>query len=328
LYDQAGDGGARKRASQAMLLAVTGPQYRKQATRPIRALVVLASALFMGLFSAPVLPWGKGGHMMAGHIAYERLNPRAKEEADRLLAIPLPLSEGADFVRAGYWADEVRARMKQEYGYSGPYHYIDYPFTTDGTPLPANLPEPENIVRALDKYVAVLRSPVTTDDSKAEALRFVIHFVADAHQPLHAVSRVTHDHPLGDEGGNLFPIEDKATPKDPRYNLHKYWDNGMEKFPRMGPDYAAPPMEEIPGAAAKAVASNPESSTEWRKGGAENYAGWAMESSRVAREFVYRGIQENHAPSSNYERHALRIAEQRIAWAGYRLARLLNEIWK
>lgn len=266
--------------------------------------------------------------MMSAYIAYERLTPHARQEVQRLLAIPLPLSEGADFVRASYWADEVRARMKEQYGYSGPYHYIDYPFTTDGTALPANLPEPENVVRALGKYVAVLKSPVATDDRKAEALRFVIHFVADAHQPLHAVSRVTRRHPHGDEGGNLFRIEDRTTPGDLQYNLHKYWDDGMERFPRMGPDYAPPPMQEIPGAARKAVDANPETSAEWRKGGAESYAGWAMESSAIAREFVYRGIKENQAPSSKYQRQALKIAERRIAWAGYRLARLLNEIWE
>ena len=285
-----------------------------------------AASLVLVLSCGVAHGWGKGGHMMVAAIAYERLNPHAKQEADRLLAAELPLSEGADFVRASYWADEVRARLREQYGWSEPYHYIDYPFSTDGTALPADLPRPRNVVRALARYVAVLRSTTASESSKAEALRFVIHFVGDVHQPLHAASRVTRDLPQGDNGGNAFPLEDPAG-ADPKYNLHKYWDAGMERLPRMGPDYAAPPMSEIPPAAARATAQNPEHSAAWRKGGAFAYTRWARESAGLARSRVYAGVEPGTMPRPDYERRSLKTAERRIAWAGYRLARLLNELW-
>jgi hypothetical protein len=289
---------------------------------------LLQVALLFPLLLAPAAAcaWGKGGHMLSAYVAYERLGPRARAEAARLLAIPMPLSEGADFVRASYWADEVRARMKDEYGFSGPYHFIDYPFSTDGTPLPATLPAAENVVVALAKYVAVLKSPSAPDRSKAEALRFVIHFVGDVHQPLHCVSKVSRRLPDGDEGGNRFGIKD-PNELDRRYNLHKYWDNGMERFPRMGPDYAPPPMAEIGPAAAAAMRANPDSAAGWRAGGAEGFAGWAMEGSELAKQYAYRGVGRGRVPSARYEEQAFGIAERQVAWAGYRLARLLNDIW-
>jgi len=216
--------------------------------------------------------------------------------------------------------------MKDEYGFSGPYHFIDYPFSTDGTPLPANLPAAENVVVALDKYVAVLKSRSASDAARAEALRFVIHFVGDVHQPLHCVSKVSRRLPGGDEGGNKFGIKDPDQ-IDRRYNLHKYWDNGMERFPRMGPDYAPPPMAEIGPAAMAAMRANPDSSADWRAGGAEDFATWAREGSELAQRYAYRGIGRGKVPSARYEEQAFRIAERQVAWAGYRLARLLNEIW-
>lgn len=283
--------------------------------------------LLPALLSAPAaLGWGKGGHMITAWIASERLGPHARQESARLLAIALPLSEGADFVRASYWADEVRARMKDQYGFSTPYHFIDYPFSTDGTPLPGDLPQAENIVRALAKYVAVLRAPSASDPARAEALRFVIHLVGDLHQPMHCVSRVSRRQPHGDEGGNRFGLKDPGQ-LDRRYNLHKYWDNGMERFPRMGPDYAPPPMAEIGPAARQAMLAYPDGAADWRSGGAEDFQAWAIDGSEIAKRYAYRGIARGKVPSVRYEEQAFSIAEQQVARAGYRLARLLNEIW-
>lgn len=292
----------------------------------LRRLLHLALLLAALCAAPPALGWGKGGHMITAWIAAERLGPHARREAARLLAVPVPLGEGADFVRASYWADEVRARMKDQYGFSGPYHFIDYPFSTDGTPLPADLPKAENIVRALGRYAAVLRTPSASDAAKAEALRFVIHLVGDLHQPMHCVSRVSRRLPHGDEGGNRFGIKD-PNQLDARYNLHKYWDNGMERFPRMGPDYAPPPMAEIGPAARRAMQAYPDSDASWRAGAADDFERWAREGSEIARNEAYRGIARGKVPSERYAERTFGVAEQQVARAGYRLARLLNEIW-
>ena len=281
----------------------------------MKLLLSLISAVLLSAFSLNANAWGKGGHMMVAYIAYERLNVDAKKEADRLLAIPIPLGQPTDFVSASYWADDVR--HTRQYAFSKPYHFIDYFFSPDHTDLPGNVPEFEDILLALNKYVAMLRDSTASDESKAEALRFVIHFVGDISQPLHCVSRVTKNLPNGDRGGNDFPI--RITDENGHHktsNLHRYWDDGMEHFPRMGPNFAAPPMEEIPPAAQKAVKANPESSTAWRRGTPYDYERWAMESNRIATTFAYKDVVEHEEPSSQYEHQAFEIAETRIAWAG------------
>jgi len=59
------------------------------------------------------------------------------------------------------------------------------------------------------------------DDAKSYALRLLIHYLGDIHQPLHASSRVDSRYPKGDRGGNSFrvPSIDGAS------NLHSVWDS-------------------------------------------------------------------------------------------------------
>ena len=59
------------------------------------------------------------------------------------------------------------------------------------------------------------------DEAKSFALRLLIHYVGDIHQPLHATSRVDENYPSGDRGGNLFTLPSKKTAK----NLHAVWDS-------------------------------------------------------------------------------------------------------
>ncbi len=54
---------------------------------------------------------------------------------------------------------------------------------------------------------------------------------------------------------------------------------------------------------------------------------WAAESKELAIGTAHKNIRENQVPSRRYNRAALRVAERRVAWGGYRLAALLNSIW-
>src|SRR5262249_29220924 len=150
---------------------------------------------------------GAGGHMMVAYIAFQRLNPKAKAQVKTLLAMQIkPASvtkKSKDFVNASHWADDVRSLPGFEF--SGDLHFVDFPFSDDGTKLPTDLPKPDNIIEALKKYVDILKtSPSKT--ARAQALRFVIHFVGDIHQPLHCASRVDASHTEGDQGGNLVTV--------------------------------------------------------------------------------------------------------------------------
>ena len=176
-------------------------------------------------------------------------------------------------------------------------------------------------------YVAVLRTS-TNDTERAAALRYILHFTGDIHQPLHCVSRVTRRWPDGDQGGNKFWINNPIPDTKPDHiNLHAYWDDGLYSFPKMGPHYAPPPLAEIVAAAPSIVAEHPPTESGWKAGGPFAFAAWAKESTQLAQSVVYAGIAQYRVPDERYRENGIKLSRQRVAWAGYRLAELLNTLW-
>jgi hypothetical protein len=262
--------------------------------------------------------------MMTASIAFKRLNPRAKAKANELLAISINpadvTAKSTDFINASHWADDLRPFP--EFDSFKPLHFINLPFSIDGTPLPADLPDPNNIVKALGDNVAILKTS-TDKNAQAQALRFIIHFVGDIHQPLHCATRVNSANPHGDLGGNNVKI--KVDGKD--VSLHSYWDNGIGSFPKSGPNFTPPPLSEIGPAAAKAKAGNPATDPKLKLKAPFNYQGWADESFALAKTVAYKGMKNGVTPSAAYNANAVMVARRRVAWGGYRLAALLNALW-
>jgi hypothetical protein len=183
------------------------------------------------------------------------------------------------------------------------------------------LPTPD-VVTALEDNVNILKTS-TDKDAQAQALRFIIHFVGDIHQPLHCATRVSSALPDGDRGGNSVSIKvaGKTT------NLHSYWDGGIGSFPKTGANFAPPPLSQIPAAAATAMAGNPATDPKIKLNDPFNFAAWADESFALAKSTAYKGMTNGVTPSASYNTKALKVARQRVAWGGYRLAALLNAIW-
>jgi len=262
--------------------------------------------------------------MIVAQIAYGRLNSRAKAEVDKLIALridPAAITEKSlDFVNAAHWPDDLRP--DPAFANTLPLHFVDFPFAPDQTKLPADLPEAQNIITALNKYVDVLKSS-SDDQQRAQALRFIIHFVGDIHQPLHCASRVSADLPKGDKGGNDFPIVLKGQ----TVKLHSYWDGGIGDFPKMGPNFAPPPLEQIPPVAQRVTTEFPDTDYHWKAGGPFDFAGWANESLELAEDVAYKDITPNSQPSKKYNKAAIKTVHRRVLWGGYRLAELLNTIW-
>jgi hypothetical protein len=288
--------------------------------------VLLASAIL----SSSSLAWGPGGHMLVAKIAYDRLNKTAKAEADRLLAIDIAptniTARSLNFIDASNWPDDIRPI--NEFKKYAVLHYIDYPFSQDGTKLPKDLPKDSNVVMALTQYVDTLKHS-NDDNKKAEALRFVIHFVGDIHQPLHCTTRVSQLNPEGDRGGNLFTntilVADGPDFKKEKINLHWYWDSGIMSFPQ-GHDHQPPDKTEVINAANALRKAIPDTDAGW-DGNAFDYTGWSKEGFLIATNFVYNGLTPLGTPSDSYNKKAIEIVDRRVVWAGYRLAALLNAIW-
>jgi len=73
-------------------------------------------------------------------------------------------------------------------------------------------------------------------DQRSFALRMIIHYVGDIHQPLHSSTEVDDRYPTGDMGGNMQEIPEHDTVG----NLHSIWDSVVYEF--VG--YATLPMDE------------------------------------------------------------------------------------
>jgi hypothetical protein len=86
-------------------------------------------------------------------------------------------------------------------------------------------------------------------------------------------------------------------------------------------------LSEIPAAAERVTSEFRDTDSKWKAGGPFNYAGWAKESSDLAKTIAYKGITQSTRPSAQYKMAALGAARRRAAWGGYRLAALLNALW-
>jgi hypothetical protein len=168
--------------------------------------------------------------MQIAAVAYSQLTPVARAKADALIRqVPQynawvaswPPQKAAQyaFIRAATWADDIK-KLEAGYGDDKPtdpaagqnigyfdalkhgyWHYMDIGFSTDGTPL-----EPANPVNAVTQIKVLATGLSTTsglpDEVRSYDLVWLLHLVGDAHQPLHATARFSHDLPNGDQGGN------------------------------------------------------------------------------------------------------------------------------
>ncbi len=169
----------------------------------------LAGALFLltGLAgSTGSWAWGTDGHRLIAEYANSRLSPAARTQVDRLLA----LEPGATLASVSTRADEVRSPT------TAGWHYVNFPrdadcrYDGDRMCIQGNC-----VVGAIERQLAVLASDAP-DERRFLALKYVLHFVGDVHQPLHAGF-------ADDRGGNSHQLQafGRGT------NLHALWDTAM-----------------------------------------------------------------------------------------------------
>jgi len=307
-------------------------------------LIVLV-LLFVVALNAQLFGWDNLGHMAVAYVAYQHLNTTTKTRVDVLLqlnpdypkwkaAIPTATSAAKMkmmvFMMAATWPDAIKSKSGytddgseggdrpdeatslQNIGYSDHlhhkyWHFVDDPFSTDGTTLPA-LPTP-NAETQITAFRSVLASN-DPDEKKSYDLVWLEHLVGDVHQPLHAATRVSSSDPAGDHGGNLVKL--CAAPC--KNELHAFWDDllgtGSSAATAIRVGLALPAPD--PTLAAKKDAGE-----------------WVKESFDAAQQSVYTGpIGDGDGPftiTPAYRAQAKKLAQQRVALAGVRLANLLND---
>ena len=163
-------------------------------------------ALCMGLMAfVGAFGWGQKGHDTVAYIASRHLTPATREALDSLL-------DGRSIVYWSNWLDN--ASHTPEYAYAKTWHYknIDQNETYDNA---VNIPE-GNIVEALNQQIQLLNNPGASKEDKALALKMVVHFTGDIHQPMH-MGRAS------DRGGNSHVVTFFSNPS----NLHSVWDTKL-----------------------------------------------------------------------------------------------------
>ncbi|MGV3616829.1 MAG: S1/P1 nuclease [Fimbriimonas sp.] len=280
----------------------------------LRPLFVLALTAAYGAAHA----WSATGHMVIAAIAKRDLTPYALNEANRLLKIGAT-DRADDFITAGPWADDIRSARPE----TGNWHFINLHFRSDRKRV-ENQPEKENAVAVVERFAKVLGDRTKPDAERADALRYLIHFVGDLHQPLHSVARDTDEHPKGDRGGNDFKIQTPASmvgTQRPPNNLHSLWDGGLGLFP-----FRERPLTVLDRAAVELQAETIASALprqSLRRVEDLRPMTWAQEGLEEAKKTVY-DLMENTVPSEDYMRRGRTLSARRAAYAGYRLADIVN----
>ena len=308
----------------------------------------LSAILLILLFLAvPAHAWNNKGHMTVAYIAYMNLDPAVRKKVDRLLESHPDfqrLTEFAGspngqnyrliiFMNAATWPDSIRKDPRfydETDSESSPtpkidgfpsmkrftrWHYIDFPFTPDHSPLTD--PSPVNALKLLSASRWAINNPSVPVAAQAYFLSWLLHVAGDVHQPLHCTSRFTNElsppeNPDGDRGGNGFKITDFPVPEGNFTvdNLHSFWDNvlGVKRD-----------LPAISALAAQIMAHHPKPSvisTDERR--------WTNESFGFARTRVYTINQHTTIPPAYFSK-AEKLAQQRVALAGYRIAEVLNK---
>jgi hypothetical protein len=291
--------------------------------------------------------WGCKGHQTVALIAEKHLTPEARQWVLKLLSenpIDPKLSRycgGASrdlMADASTWADDVRGERK-----NGPWHYIDIPRGSKRGPLEPFCGQEGCVTRAISEQLAILKDPKADAVKRAEALRYIIHFVGDLHQPLHTVTNA-------DEGGNCVPVKYfRRGPHEHNYsfspNLHSIWDTAILERDAEGAD-PAEYAETLDAQFAADIEG-------WQKAGI-HVDEWVWEGYDFAENVVYgdltpkvaiepnvvvhscsddnnlgeRLLHQNITAGEAYQEKAASVTEKRIAEGGVRLAMILNEAAK
>lgn len=305
----------------------------------------LILSAFVLVFVSTAAAWDDTGHKTSAYIAWQQMTPAAREKAVKIL---LSAPEDSDlsslypqdsrsaatkqrdlFMMAAYWSDIVRDRkFETRYKYhQGNWHYADTFWSVENGRIKILENFPEDHGKAVEKlyeFEKLLKSADASDAEKAIALAWVLHLGGDIHQPLHTSARVTEFEPKGDQGGNLFLITPKDTPREQSENLHWYWDSIV---PKIYPRNDRTDAEYIPQIGEMFMRKYPFSEMKDRlKLG--DFDQWQKDSFQLALKEVFReDLIRFEMPSAKYRRNAYEVSEEQLALAGYRLGEMLNRIF-
>lgn len=264
-----------------------------------RTLIVLFLLLN---WTSSVEAWGPNGHRIVAQIADNHLSKNARDAVNGLIGRSVPLA------LISTWADEIKS--DPSWRHASPWHYVNIP---PDESIETSWRNPRgDVIEAIQRFEGVLRDRDANREEKAEALKFLVHLVGDVHQPLHVGY-------ASDRGGNDVRVRwfGKST------NLHAVWDEHLIEAQKLS-------YTEFVSFIDQRVFRRKTLSTGWSVEGS-SVVHWARESRRLLPGvYDFGSASSGKTPNLGYEyisRHTETV-KQRLLVAGYRLAYMLNDIFK
>ncbi|PWU19253.1 MAG: hypothetical protein C5B49_06090 [Bdellovibrio sp.] len=276
----------------------------KQARSAFAYFIYVAFFPTLTILPQQLFAWGVLGHETVAEIAKRHMSRSAWSKAQQILA-------GEDFVEVSSWADHVRPT--HAYHHTSAYHhsnisdhmsYLQGLDQEDHSEL-----EKGDVVMAILRGASILRNNPSSGEEKHLALKFLIHFIGDAHQPLHTG-------PPENRGGNDVMVNWFGK----QMKLHALWDSTIFEVAHVR-DFGPLTARQRAGWYADYLESNV-SDTAPREGFSDPLT--LVEQSLRQRENCFSGYQgDNQA----YIAKALPVIETQLKAAGYRLASMLNDLF-
>jgi hypothetical protein len=278
-----------------------------------------AAAVICAAAPSAALAWGYEGHEIIADIARGYLTRTVRSKVDAMLAADSDNTLTAhDMAEEATWADRWRSAGHRE---TASWHFtdeeLDHPDLTGacfGFPAPPSLasqgPAQDCLVDKVEAFSKELGTPSTPAAERLAALKYLLHFVGDLHQPLHA----SENH---DRGGNCVLLS-LGGPRS--VNLHSYWDTTVVQALGDDPSVVG---------ASLAARITPAQRMSWERG---DVRAWQADSYAVAKASVYTirsrpGCDRDQSPISlpaDYANAARATAAVQLQKAGVRLALVLN----
>lgn len=282
------------------------------------------------VLSGEAAAWNGGGHRLTAVIAWGEMSAGARDQAMALLdqhaaradwenrikrgKAKLAVTPLALFAEASTWADDIRhaarhAPAAATSGVNKDWHYVNWPIDRGPAGHRGGV-----LDREIKHQAGLLADPGRPANERALALVWLLHLVADAHQPLHVASWPLADGSF-DDGGLRFNVRDESRSQASETSLHAWWDE-LAAAPWLRGERLRQRAEEM-GRAYPAATIVQGTSDDWLD-----------ESFAIARASV-RPPAADHDPwllTDEYRTQAKKIGQRRLAEAGVRLGRLLDRL--
>jgi hypothetical protein len=257
----------------------------------IAALMIGELAVAAPRATLPAARWWDLGHRIVARLAELRLTPHTRDAVRDILG-------GQSLADASVWADDIRNYRHD----ADPLHYVNIPLRDTIYVPERHCRNGRCIIAAIEQDRRILANPAASAEDRAEALKFLIHFMGDLHQPLH-------DADNSDRGGNqqLVTFLGHAT------NLHKVWDG--ELIDSSGVDQESY-LAYLRGRMGSLDLAALERGT---------MVDWAMEGHRIAVEDAYGRIPRGASLGRAYLEANRPVIDHQLIAAGVRLAKVLND---